>query len=396
MSTGNISVSELNDLVKATLTDGFPDVITVVGEISNKKLSNGNVYMTLKDADAAIDSIIWKKSFALICKDGTTIENGDEVSCTGKLDMYTKTGRISLVISKIKKNNKLGQLYDDYEKLKISCNQLGYFDTSRKKLTPVIIRNVGIITAATGAALQDILYVFKNNDVKFNVYVKNCAVQGKNCADDIVKSVEYFETVDLDVLLLARGGGSMEDLFGFSDIAVIKSIVSSRHYTISAVGHEVDFMLSDFAADHRAPTPSIAAETISKIYANMITQLHDSMDDTRNMIDNKIAYYKNHIATLKNMNANKLNNIISTCRQQYQSMCAKIDNKLMKMINRNNEIRHILQSATQRNQQLHLSSKSIADIKTSADFMKQLNRRKCQEFTISFPDGDITILIKLK
>jgi exodeoxyribonuclease VII large subunit len=228
--------------------------------MANVKKAGGNMYFSLKDQISNINAVFWRI-------DNDNFSNGDIVTVSGKITFYTKQGSYQITASSIEKGG-VGDINTKYQKLKDDFEKKMYF--SKKRAFPEKIKNIAILTSAEGAALQDILYVLKNNNFVGNVYIKNCLVQGNGCPKSVKDGIEYFNKLQnttptkFDILVVARGGGSMEDLMGYSSEDVVKAIYESQIFTISAIGHEVDTMLSDFAADFRAPTPSIAGETIIK------------------------------------------------------------------------------------------------------------------------------------
>jgi exodeoxyribonuclease VII large subunit len=298
--TSEISVKELNDLISTTLTTEFNN-IRVIGEVSNMKISNSHLYMTLKDEESSINVIMWRYDI----KNKTIkidLRNGDNLIIEGSLNLYIKSGTYNIIANNIIKNG-IGELHKLYESNKIKYETLGYY--ANKKPQPKIFHNIGILTAVDGAALQDILFVLNKNNFKGNIYIKNCSVQGNNCPASIVSGIEYFEKnqnkYNLDALLITRGGGSFEDLIGFSDELIIESIKQCSIYTISAVGHEIDFMLSDFVADFRAPTPSIAGEIISSRWKQL--------DDEIIRYDNTLDYHKKEIIRMIEKSIDNIDNI---------------------------------------------------------------------------------------
>ena len=316
------SVSELSNEIKTFLSKNVPDKLIVEGEISNLKNSNGNLFFTLKDSDSSISVVSWsyEKYFEL-----DNLSNGDKVQVSGKLVCYSKNGTYSLQIFKLEKQG-VGNLHTSYENLKKKYQDKGYFSDEIKKKFPENIKNIGIITSPEGAAIQDILFVLNKNKFQGRVFIKRCMVQGNMCPKSIADSIEYlnqFKFTDsnnskekkkkLDLILVTRGGGSFEDLMGYSDPKVIEAIYDSDIFVISAVGHEVDFMLSDFVADLRAPTPSIAAEIISKKQKEKIDNLKELEEYINSTIKNKIltqlSNYINKLELCSAKNKNPIDNL---------------------------------------------------------------------------------------
>lgn len=291
------SVTELNDLIKKTLENTVNGYITVTGELSNYKISNNNLFATLKDAESSISIVYWGYSY----KNFAEFQNGDKVKVRGRITMYPKTGSYSLMISKIEKNGE-GDLYAQMEQLKVKLHEKGYFDN--KKQQPLHIKTLGIVTSLEGAALQDILYVLRKGGFMGSVKIYSCIVQGVKAPKSIANGIDYFNKyMNVDILLVTRGGGSFEDLVGFSSEEVIEALHKSKIYTISAVGHEIDFMLSDFVADYRAPTPSVAAETI----CNIQRKLYDDLENIFSIKDRICDRLNNHMAMLQSLKAQLIN-----------------------------------------------------------------------------------------
>lgn len=252
------------------------DIITIKGELHNYSKRNQNIFASIKDNQSSIDIICWNSL--------EDFENGDEVEIVGKINFYKKTSKINLIVSSIKKLG-VGDQFKLYEQLKLQFKDLGYFD--KKKVIPKKIESIGIVTSEDGAALQDVLYVLKNGGFDGDIIIKDCLVQGVNAPKSIKDAIESFkvkgekkyvnrETNSVDILLITRGGGSLEDLMAFSSREVVKAIYDSDIFTISAVGHEVDSMLSDFVADLRAPTPSVGAQIILNEYNKKFTIYKDA------------------------------------------------------------------------------------------------------------------------
>lgn len=282
-----VTVSELTELIKNVIKVNFDKTIHIIGEVSNYKLSNNNIFFTLKDEDATISVAMWNYNAR---KDKITFQNGSKIKVYGKLTIFSKSGTYNLTAYKIELLG-IGDLYQEYMTLKKYYFDQGYFDESKKKQLPPIINKVGIITAQEGAALQDFLYVLKKNNYSGEVYIKNSIVQGKDCPKNISDNLKELDQMNFDVIVVARGGGSFEDLFGFSHKDVIEAIHNMKTCTISAIGHEVDFMLSDFVADIRAPTPSIAGEIISSKKETIydIVELENLNQRIRSMLTTKLT-----------------------------------------------------------------------------------------------------------
>jgi len=288
----HITVSDLNSFLKDILKNNTQKNIRVKGELSGYKKYNNTIYATLKDDLSAISLIKFKVQ--------EDFKNGDLVIVSGSVDFYTKNGNVNLLCNKIELAGE-GLILKKLNDTKIKYQNLGYFDN--KKEFPKQIKSIGIVTASGGAALQDILFVLNSNKFDGKIYVKNSPVQGVDCPKGICAGIKYFNSSkEVDLIMITRGGGSIDDLMGFSDPSVIEEIFKSEIFVMSAVGHEVDNMLSDFAADIRAPTPSIGAEMISKAGPNKILKLETykeklGMYDT--LLKNKFDFLKKNLFSSK-------------------------------------------------------------------------------------------------
>ena len=256
-----LSVTELTTLIKRTLEEGFYG-LRVSGEISNfRPASSGHWFFTLKDSTSALSAIMFKSS---AWKVNFKPKEGDKVVVTGSLDVYAARGTYQLKCDTMEKSGS-GDILAMLEKRKQEYNELGYFAPEHKKSIPIKPKRVGVVTSATGAALQDILQILSRRAPSLDILILPATVQGNAAAQTIANRIRQANLLLLcDVLIVGRGGGSLEDLLPFSEDVVISAIYESEIPVISAVGHEIDWALSDFVADLRAPTPSAAAELVSQ------------------------------------------------------------------------------------------------------------------------------------
>lgn len=284
METIKLNITQLNTLIKRIIdAEEFLQTISVYGEVSNFKISAGNAYFDIKEDGAQIACI----KFGAYDLD---IHNGDSVLLTGRLNYYVKTGKISFIANKIEPYG-LGELYLKYIKLKEQLDSEGLFDERYKKALPRFANNVGVVTSETGAVIRDICHVAQKKNPFTNIIVYPARVQGAGAEDEIIAGLRYFENSDVDVVIIARGGGSFEDLAPFNTEKLVREIFKCKKPIISAVGHETDFSLSDFVADMRAPTPSVAGEiaffdygeTLRNVnkYIQTITQCASTMVNRR-------------------------------------------------------------------------------------------------------------------
>lgn len=256
---GAFSVSELNNYIKQVFdADRRLSAITVKGEISNFKYhSSGHLYFSLKDADAQIKAVMFRSSAARL---KFMPESGMKVIVRGSISVYARDGAYQIYVTSMQPDG-IGALYLAYEQLKERLYLEGLFDENRKRPLPEIPERVGVITSPTGAAVQDIINVISRRFPLAKIYLYPVLVQGDGAEGQLVRAVDYFDKSGLaDVVIIGRGGGSIEDLWAFNSEKLARRIFDATVPIISAVGHETDFTICDFVSDLRAPTPSAAAE----------------------------------------------------------------------------------------------------------------------------------------
>ena len=260
------SVSQITDLIKEILETSFRSII-IEGEISNWRPSAaGHIYFTLKDNNAQIKAVIFRGA---AMKLNFRPKDGDKVRCTGNLSVYAPQGNYQIIVNTMEIAG-AGNILQMLEERKRKLAAEGLFDDSRKKALPVLPSTIGVVTSPTGAAIRDILNVTKRRNPGVNIIVLPAIVQGEGAAQTICKMIEIANFYELcDVLIVGRGGGSLEDLLPFSEESVVRAVAASKIPTISAVGHEIDWALCDYAADRRAPTPSAAAEMAVPLLADL-------------------------------------------------------------------------------------------------------------------------------
>jgi exodeoxyribonuclease VII large subunit len=296
MQTHILTVTQLTLRVKDLLEGTFPDV-WVVGEISNLSAPrSGHIYFTLKDEQSQIRAVLFRASQRFL---KFTLQHGLQVICRGRIGVYEPRGEYQLVLEYIEPKG-VGALQQAFEELKARLAKEGLFDLERKKPLPLLPRRIGIITSPTGAAIRDMLRVIRRRHPKMEILIYPVAVQGAAAAPEIIGAIQYFNREkSADVLIVGRGGGSLEDLWAFNEEAVARAITASTIPIISAVGHETDYTISDFVADLRAPTPSAAAEMMAK-------------SDER---------FREHIGSLES-------GLIRTMRQQIELLRASLREKI--------------------------------------------------------------------
>ena len=283
------SISEITNRVKDILEKNVGYVV-LEGEVSNYKAqTSGHLYFTLKDDNAAISAVMFKMrasglKFAL--KDGLTVK------ASGQISVYQKRGVYQVVIDKMELSGE-GDILRMLELRKQKLDSEGLFDPKRKKKLPFLPEKVAIITSPTGAAVQDIINVCTRRNPRLQLNILNAVVQGEEAAPSLIKQLKIANLHNLgDVIIIGRGGGSIEDLLPFSDEGVVREIASSNIPVISSVGHEIDWALSDYASDVRAPTPSAAAELVTPLLSDVIEELSKAHEGLVNSINTRIEKLK--------------------------------------------------------------------------------------------------------
>lgn len=280
-----LSVSQLTAVIKDILEQTFPTVI-VEGEISNfRPSSTGHLYFTLKDRTSSIQAVLFKGKARYL---GFQPADGQLVRLSGSLSVYEARGTYQIIVERMELAGS-GDILALLEERKRRLAEEGLFDTERKRTLPFLPKRIGVVTSPTGAALQDIITVITRRNPTVHIVVFPAAVQGAEAPKGIVSGIEAANRWDLaDVLIVGRGGGSLEDLLPFSDEDVIRAIAASRIPVVSAVGHETDWALSDYAADLRAPTPSAAAELVCPRLSDIEERVEAAIRELRLSITSRV------------------------------------------------------------------------------------------------------------
>lgn len=258
MNDKYLTVSQINKYIKYRLdNDDNLKTVYLKGEISNfKNHTSGHLYFTLKDENSRILAVMFRRDASKI---NFIPKDGSNVLVVGKISLYEASGQYQIYVNEMIEDG-IGNLYVEFEKLKKKLGEKGYFDEKYKKEIPKYPKRIGVITASTGAAIRDIITTINRRYTLAEIILFPCLVQGENAKEDIVKNIKLADTYNLDTIILGRGGGSIEDLWAFNEEIVADAIFKANTPIISAVGHEIDFTISDFVSDLRAPTPTAAAE----------------------------------------------------------------------------------------------------------------------------------------
>ncbi len=288
------SVSQVNMYIKNMfMRDYRLNDISVKGEISNCKYhSSGHIYFTIKDKTSQLSCVM----FASMRKNlEFKLEEGQSVVVDGNISVYERDGKYQLYARNITKEG-FGKLYEEYEKLKKRLLEEGLFDKSKKRKIPAYAAKIGVVTARTGAVIQDICNVSNRRNPYVQIILYPAKVQGTGAAETIIKGIKYFEKTDVDTIIIGRGGGSIEDLWAFNDEKLARVIAGCKKPIISAVGHETDTTIADYAADLRAPTPSAAAELAVYSYRETVIALREAGHSLRWQMENILKIKKLKLA----------------------------------------------------------------------------------------------------
>ena len=326
------SVGQVNAYIKNMFNADFAlNNIYIKGEISNCKYhTSGHIYFTLKDSTGVISAVMFagnRKGLKF------KLEEGQKVIALGSVSVYERDGKYQLYAKQIILEG-TGLLYQRFEQLKTQLEEMGLFDKMYKKPIPKYATKVGICTASTGAAIQDIINISKRRNPFVQLYLYPCLVQGQGEAVDIVNAIRCLDSMDLDVIIVGRGGGSIEDLWAFNEEIVAKAIFDCDTPVISAVGHETDFTIADFVADMRAPTPSAAAELAVFDYSEFMEKQLNYSRLLFSFLYNKLKIYRKSLKSYEtSVNLFSPVNQLQSRRQYSDELMTKLSKELNDVLN---------------------------------------------------------------
>ena len=389
MRIKTLTVSEVNNYIKKILDNDFIlNNLSVRGEISNLKYhSSGHIYFSLKDANSKINCIMFKnKSFEL----DIVLKEGMSVIVSGRASAYTANGTFQIYCDKIEQEG-LGELHLRFEKLKEKLSREGYFDEKFKKPLPKNPSRIGVVTAETGAAIQDIINVITRRNTKVDIVLYPAFVQGEGAYKTIISGIEYFNKKNsVDVIIIGRGGGSMEELWNFNEENLAYAIFKSVIPIVSAVGHEVDFTISDFVADFRAATPSQAAEVVVPLEADQYKDINDYKIRLNNIIDKRITEAKQNIKNLeKILSLNSPSNKIANSYLEIDNIKEKMEKIIEFKIKSSKEKIFSLNNILNAHNPINILAKGYAIIEDEAGkILKSKDSfEENKEIKISMEDG---------
>ncbi len=397
MKLKTLSVGEVNNYVKKLVENDFIlKNLNVKGEISNLKFhSSGHIYFSLKDENSKVNCIMFKNNAVNL---DFRLEEGMKVEIKARLGVYHKEGTYQLYCENIKKAG-IGELFEEFHKLKKELSEEGIFDEKYKRALPKFPKRIGIITARTGAAVRDIINVIQRRNKSLDIILYPAKVQGENAADSIIEGIRYFNNEkSVDVIILGRGGGSIEELWAFNNRYLAYEIFNSRIPTVSAVGHEVDFTISDFVSDMRAPTPSAAGELVSPSLQEMINDLLNKKEFLHRAVDRRFLNSKRDVDLLhKGLKGNNPKHIIEKRIKEVNSLEEKLNFLGKRKIDKAKDELIALNSILQTLNPLNTLGRGYSVIMDKED--KVINKvselKKNDMVKVIMKDGSVNIDIKI-
>lgn len=397
MKLKTLSVGEVNNYVKKLVENDFIlKNLNVKGEISNLKFhSSGHIYFSLKDENSKVNCIMFKNNAVNL---DFRLEEGMKVEVKARLGVYHKEGTYQLYCENIKKAG-IGELFEEFHKLKKELSEEGIFDEKYKRALPKFPKRIGIITARTGAAVRDIINVIQRRNKALDIILYPAKVQGENAADSIIEGIRYFNNEkSVDVIILGRGGGSIEELWAFNNRELAYEIFNSRIPTVSAVGHEVDFTISDFVSDMRAPTPSAAGELVSPSLQEMINDLLNKKEFLHRAIDRRFLNAKRDVDLLyKGLKGNNPTHIIEKRIKEVNTLEEKLNFLVKRKIDKAKDELIALNSILQTLNPLNTLGRGYSVIMDKED--KVINKvselKKNDMVKVIMKDGSVNIDIKI-
>ena len=385
-----ISVSELTNYIKRVIEENFEQV-RIIGEISNFKAhASGHWYFTLKDKNAQISCTMWKglNNYVFF-----TPQDGMQIVVTGKVTVYPPRGNYQLDVKSMKPAGE-GELQKAFEQLKRKLFDEGLFDDENKRPIPKFPAKIGIVTGTDTAALKDMLSVAERRYPILELIIAPTRVQGEGAAEQIAASIENLnQHKDIDLIIIARGGGSLEDLWAFNEEIVARAIYKSKIPIISGVGHEIDFTIADFVADLRAPTPSAAMEIATPNKDEIIGFLEEISDNNKNYISEKIENLKYELNYLnKSYGFKNITNLINTKKQTIDNYIFRIQVIIANFLKSNKNNLSLFSKIILSNNVNSILKKGFVLIEQDEKIIKRKTELKIDRgLELKFYDGNVSL-----
>lgn len=388
MKIKTLTVSEVNNYLKRIIDNDFIlNNLSVKGEISNLKYhSSGHIYFSLKDEGGKINCVMFR-SKAIMLK--LTLEEGMGVVIGGRASIYPQNGSIQLYCDTVEQEGR-GELYIKFERLKEKLSKEGYFDEELKKEVPKFPSRVGIVTSPTGAAIRDIINVSRRRNRLVDLVLYPAKVQGIGAYKEVIDGIKYFNrTKSVDVIIIGRGGGSIEELWNFNEEELAKAIFKSKIPIISAVGHEVDFTISDFVSDVRAATPSQGAEIAVPLQSDIEDAIEYMNNRMGSIIANKLQLEKNKVDSLSRIL--KLNSPMTRIVNNYmvvEKLKERLNSNIVNKINLEKEKLSGLNNLLMAQNPCNLLNKGYAIIEDESGVINTVKRMSEEkEINVFLADG---------
>ena len=391
MKIKTLTVSEVNNYIKRILDNDFIlNNLVVKGEISNLKYhSSGHIYFSLKDSFSKINCVMFKSSAINI---DFKLKDGMEVIAKARCSIYQGTGSLQLYIDNLEEEG-IGSLHIKFEKLKKKLSEEGLFDEQYKKEIPSMPKRIGIVTSETGAVIRDIINVTKRRNSLIDIVLYPAVVQGEGAYKTIIEGIEFFNKIkNVDIIIIGRGGGSLEELWNFNEEDLARTIFKSEIPIISAVGHEVDYTISDFVSDIRASTPSQAAEIAVPLEESIREYILTSIDKLNKIIYNKIDYEREKVSNYnKILNLNSPENMISNSYIEIDSIHDKINRILINRIEKEKIQIRALNDILEAHNPINVLKKgyAIVEDEKSNIITSKFKIDSVSEININFHDGKV-------
>lgn len=387
MSEQYLSVGQVNNYIKNIFeAEGMLHNICIYGEVSSYKISNNIAYFNLTDETGLLSCVLFNANKFDVP------QIGDVVLVVGTVSYYAKGGKLSFNAYQIAPYGK-GVLYEKFLKLKAELEGKGYFDISRKKPLPERVTKIGVVTSATGAVIQDIINVTTRRNPTVNIVLYPVKVQGVGAETEIVKGIEFFNNYDVDVVIVARGGGSIEDLQPFNTEVVATATYNSTKPIVSAVGHETDFTIIDFVADLRAPTPSAAAECVVNLLADDFMLIESYVNTMYDAVSSKINNYYIECENSANKMCYTVSGVLTKIESTAKSYMDKFGYLISSKIDGCEHKLEILKSKIESLNPMNILNKGYAKIEKDGRTIKSSKHMKSgNKYDIVFADGKTEVV----
>lgn len=384
MQNLTLSITQLNNYIKNIFDNEELLIgVSVYGEVTNFKISNGIAYFDIKENGAQLSCVKFS-TFAPFAK------NGDQVVVTGKLNYHVRLGRLSFVASKVEPYG-MGELYKQFLELKARLESEGIFDQSKKKEIPKYANKVGVVTSETGAVIRDIYHVARKKNPFTDILVYPVKVQGVGAENEIAEGIDFLDKkTDVDVIIVARGGGSFEDLSPFNTEKVARAIFGANKPVISAVGHETDFSISDFASDLRAPTPSVAGEVAFFDFFEEVQFLENCRENIKKSAQ---RLFEKKIGDVRELVSNIAQNItskISVSEKELENKVLCVKNSMESFLENEDKKLHVLVAKLEKSNPLSILKSGYSKIEKDGKTVSSVSQISVGEIVTNMvSDGEI-------